>query len=643
MSWSRNKYHYSVRRAKKLAASIRAHDLLQAAELGDIHLLKEMKNTLSSKSTPETLPESLDGRVTHDDILDRFKIIYESLYNSAETASAVDDIKIRLRSLINTDSLMEVNKITGKVVKEACCRMKPGKTDVTESYTSDVFLHAPDILFDQLAEVFKSYLIHGNLTLQILTCAFLPLFKGGLKNPESSDSYRAIAGASQLLKLFEYVILIVWGHLLESDSLQFGYKHGTSTTQCSWLVTEVAGYYLRRGTAVSACLLDCSKAFDKCRFDHLFEKILKRSVPPIVVRVLIFMYEEQTGCVKLSGKKSDSFRISNGTRQGSVLSPALFSVYLDDLIKELREQGLGCHIGGWWMGACGFADDLILLAPVRSVLQRMVSICEKYGNEHNLVFSTDPNPSKSKTKCLYFCGRMNNVQYPAPVKLDGKDLPWVTSAEHLGHTLHQMGTMDQDCKIKRARFIDKSVEIREQLSFAYPEQVMKALQVFCCDAYGSMLWELNSDSAEQFFKSWNTSIKLIHDVPRSTFTYLVEGYFAKGFASLRNQVISRYSNFFQKLLTSPSREIKLLANIVSRDPNSVTAKNIKYIKELTDLSVWDFSSWRIKEELPVKTVPEGEEWRLGLLRKLMDLRRCKNVCVEDSKKISAMLESLCDT
>ena len=518
--------------------------------------------------------------------------------------------------------------------------MKPNKT---ESYTSDVFLHAPDILFEQLAEVFRSYLIHGSLTLQILTCAFMPLFKGGLNNPGSSDSYRAIAGASQILKLFEYVILIVWGDLLGSDSLQFGYKNGTSTTQCSWLVTEVANYYIRRGTAVSACLLDCSKAFDKCRFDHLFEKILGKSVPPIVVRVLIFMYEEQTGCVKLAGKKSGSFMISNGTRQGSVLSPALFSIYLDDLIKELRDQGLGCHIGGWWMGACGFADDLILMAPVRSVLQRMVTICEKYGVEHNLVFSTDPNPSRSKTKCLFFCGRMANVQYPAPVKLDGKDLPWVTSAEHLGHTLHQLGTMDQDCKIKRAKFINKSVEIREQLAFAYPEQVMKAVQVFCCDAYGSMLWQLNSESAEQYFKSWNTSVKLIYDVPRSTFTYLVEGYFAKGFVSLRNQVISRYSNFFQKLLNSPSREVRLLAHIVSRDPASVTAKNIKYIQELTKLSVWDFAPWKIKEALPVKTVPENEMWRLRLLGHLLDCRRCKHVCVEDSKKICAMLHSLCNT
>ena len=71
-------------------------------------------------------------------------------------------------------------------------RMKPGKTDVTGVYTSDVFLHAPDLLFEQLAAVFRSYLSHGTVSLQILSCAFMPLFKGGLKNPAIFDSYRAI-------------------------------------------------------------------------------------------------------------------------------------------------------------------------------------------------------------------------------------------------------------------------------------------------------------------------------------------------------------------------------------------------------------------------------------------------------------------
>ena len=55
--------------------------------------------------------------------------------------------------------------------------------------------------------------------------------------------------------------------------------------------------------------------------------------------------------------------ITNGTRQGSVLSPTLFSVYLDDLLQELRHLGVGCHVGGVWVGAAGYADDLILLAP----------------------------------------------------------------------------------------------------------------------------------------------------------------------------------------------------------------------------------------------------------------------------------------
>ena len=79
------------------------------------------------------------------------------------------------------------------------------------------------------------------------------------------------------------------------------------------------------------------------------------------------MYQEQEGCVKLGGKKSSVFRLTNGTRQGSVLSPVLFSVYLDDLLVELRSLQLGSHIGGLWYGACGYADDLILLAPNREV------------------------------------------------------------------------------------------------------------------------------------------------------------------------------------------------------------------------------------------------------------------------------------
>ena len=554
------------------------------------------------------------------------------------------DIKSKLQGLINENSLREVNKVTAEVVKQACSKLKPGKLDVTGSYSSDIFLHGPDVLFDLLANVFRSYLVHASVTPQILSYAFLPLFKGGLKDPSRFDSYRAIAGASQLLKLFEYVILLVWGEVLDSDSMQFGFKAGVSTTQCSWLVNEVTTYFMRRGTAVSACLLDCSKAFDKCRFDKLFSKLIEKGLPAKVVRVLIFMYEEQTGWVTLSGKQSTSFTITNGTRQGSVLSPVIFSVYLDDLLRELRRLQLGCSIGGCWFGACGYADDLIIMAPNREVLQRMLDICEAYAVDHNLTFSTDPVPARSKTKCIYFCGRPGHVRYPQPVQLGGKDLPWVESADHLGHCVSQMTNMEKDCQRARAIFIRKSLEIREQFSFAKPENIMQAVQIFCMYAYGSKLWDLSSQVAEQYFKSWNTCVKLVHGLPRNTFTYLVEGFLSGSQVSLRNQALSRYPGFYRGLLNSPSKEVKMLARMVSRDPRSTTCRNLKYLEQKTKLKNPEFcSSWKVRDALPVQNVPEKETWRLGMLSTLMKIKREKYLEVENMQHICAMLDSLAST
>ena len=92
--------------------------------------------------------------------------------------------------------------------------------------------------------------------------------------------------------------------------------------------------------------------------------------------------------MKLGKDSSATFDISNGTRQGSVLSPYFFGVYLDNLLKRLRQLQLGCYVAGVWMGACAFADDIALLAPGRQVLQKMIKECESYGVQNNLFFST---------------------------------------------------------------------------------------------------------------------------------------------------------------------------------------------------------------------------------------------------------------
>ena len=135
--------------------------------------------------------------------------------------------------------------------------------------------------------------------------------------------------------------------------------------------------------------------------------MLNKGIPPVVVRVLAFAYTEQKGWVRLGQKDSAEFSITNGTRQGSVLSPYLFSAcYLDELLVDLRKLDLGCHIAGIWMGACCYANDICLLAPNAHVLQKMVTICEKYAIEHNIVFSTHSSPALSKTKLCYLVKKM---------------------------------------------------------------------------------------------------------------------------------------------------------------------------------------------------------------------------------------------
>ena len=150
---------------------------------------------------------------------------------------------------------------------------------------------------------------------------------------------------------------------------------------------------------------------------------------------------------------------------------------MDELLLELRKLGLGCHIAGMFLGAAIYADDVILLAPCRAALQLMLKVCEEFALRNNLVYSTDPNPNKSKSKCLFMSGKESTNNYPVPLVLNGEKLPWVKSAAHLGHQLSQEANVEHDARLKRMDFISKSTDIRESFSFAHPVQILTSQRV----------------------------------------------------------------------------------------------------------------------------------------------------------------------
>ena len=359
-------YMQAIRRVKRNIKRYEAEALLEAAMKGDVNLMREMKRVRTGKSAAEELPSEVEGAQGEEEIANKFKEVYEVLYNSAQSEEEMEALKLKIQGILEVGAKSEVDKLTGEVVKEAVTRMKPHKLDVSQGWSSDSLLHGPDLLFEQLAYVFRCWMVHGYVTQTILACAFIPLLKSTLKDPASCDSYRAIAGSSLILKSFEQCIMILWGDKLCSDSLQFGFKKRCSTNTATWLVTETIGHFLRGGSKPITVVLDCSKAFDMARFSTLFSALLEKGVPAIVVRVLSFSYKEQQAWVRWGrSTTSRTFKIRNGTRQGSVASPSFWSVYMNPLFDWLRQAGIGCEISGMWIGIVGYADDIILLAPNR--------------------------------------------------------------------------------------------------------------------------------------------------------------------------------------------------------------------------------------------------------------------------------------
>ena len=134
-----------------------------------------------------------------------------------------------------------------------------------------------------------------------------------------------------------------------------------SITQCIYSMLETVNYYNLNTSNVFVLMLDASKAFDRVNYCKLFNELLKRDISPFVLRSLVYMYTSQTLRVKWGHAVSNCFTVMNGVKQGGILSPLLFGIYTDSLLKRLEVWGVGCRMGGHFTSALTYADDITYL------------------------------------------------------------------------------------------------------------------------------------------------------------------------------------------------------------------------------------------------------------------------------------------
>ena len=131
--------------------------------------------------------------------------------------------KIKKSKLLNAcdKSLDEIKLVTPEVVKKAAHKLKSGKSDPVYSYSSDCFKNSSDEMFEKLSMVIQSFLVHGHITQILLLATLVPLIKDKLGSTNISKNYFSIAISSILLKLIDWVFIILFGSSILSRSLYY--------------------------------------------------------------------------------------------------------------------------------------------------------------------------------------------------------------------------------------------------------------------------------------------------------------------------------------------------------------------------------------------------------------------------------------
>ena len=547
------RFKCALRYIKRNENTMRADSLARKLQNNNVNdFWKEIKSVNNCK-TP--LPSNIDGVSGPEEISQLWRQHYSELLNCVKSDLFIVD---------NVEFSSDVI-VTPAEVHEAMIKLKDNKACGLDNITAEHIKLASEKLCPLMAMCYTGLLVHGVLPDSMLSVVLVPVIKDKVGKINSSDNYRPIALASVLSKVLEAVLLgRVEKYVLTTDN-QFGFKKKLGTDLCIYVLKEILHKYNVQNTTMFMCFIDASKAFDRVNHKKLFFKLTKSGVPGFLTRILGYWYSHQTMRVKWGNVTSAPFLVTNGVRQGGILSPFLFNVYMNDLSMSLNRCGTGCRVGDSIINHIMYADDLVILSPCTAGLQQLLKICSQYGEECDIKY----NASKSK---IMIIRSREDKRSPFPAfYLAGTALSECSEIKYLGHIIANDLSDDGDIYRQRQKLYVQANMLCRKFSMCSEPVKISLFKAYCTPLYTAHLWcHYKQGSFRKIMVAYNDCMRLLLRIPRrsSASQMFVNAGVPTCAAVLRNLMYkfmcraSESQNSLVAVLASPARSsVRLFSNM----------------------------------------------------------------------------------
>lgn len=450
-----------------------------------------------------SLPVSVEGEHDQSSIADLFRQhfrVQSPLNNEPQLLVPGSETVCPARSVTFT------TKQIATTIKNMVRGKSPGHDGLSIEHLQHAGIHLPRVLcmFVNLC------LGHSYLPEKLMRTIVVPIIKNKTSDSSVLSNYRPISLATIVAKVLDSLLVGQLDKHLKINDAQFGFRPGLSTESAILCLKQTVQYYTARKTPVFACYLDLSKAFDLVAYTVLWDKLQHETdLPREIINMFKFWYANQQNRVRWANSFSAEYRLECGVRQGGLSSPALFNLYMNNLIDELSRTGIGCHIDGVCINNISYADDMVLLSPSVRGLRKLIEVCESYAGTHGLKYNS------TKSELMVFKAGSKSYNTVPPVMLCGRPLNRVANFKYLGHLVSDDLKDNADIERERRSLAVRCGMLARRFARCTAQVKVTLFKAYCQSFYTCSLWVDFTQRAYGGLRTqYNNTFRVLMGLPR---------------------------------------------------------------------------------------------------------------------------------